>query len=80
MWAFELYYGEIVPVMTLERAKRIRYLRIDLGHSLQTLSETIHKEWGKDATWPKSGDVDAGEALCVLAARKLGETPYKDPW
>ncbi len=77
---FEIYASDISNLMNTERALRVRDLRIRLGCTYQKVSEVLHKEWGKDATWPKVGDKLAGEALCVFAARKLGEVPYKEPW
>lgn len=80
MTQYALYAAEITPLMTEERARRIKELRVSEKHTYVQVSALIHKEWGRDARWPKVGCKDAGEALCVAACRRLDEVPYKEPW
>lgn len=77
---YEIYSREVEPNMTKPRADRIRYLRVDCQKTYKEVSVALYEEWKVDARWPKEGAQEAGEALCVSAARLLGEVPYKAPW
>lgn len=56
--------------MTPELAHRIRYQRVDLGH---TWTDIAHHFAGSDSQL-------VGRDLCATAARVLGEDGRRHPW
>lgn len=62
--------SDIRPVMTRERAERVRDLR--RTHTWRAVAETTYTEWGTDATWSPPSNQLAGMALTHVASEVLG--------
>ncbi len=73
---YDLFELEIRPLMTTERALRIKHLRQLL--SWRALASATFDEWRDDARWSPPGNQLAGMVLTRLAAEILGEK--EDDW
>ncbi|MGW4276586.1 hypothetical protein ACWEGQ_30545 [Streptomyces seoulensis] len=62
--------------VTSEMAVRIRAWRVDGEYSWRAVAQAASELWGTG----RGGNQLYGEALCVAAARALGENPYQEPW
>jgi hypothetical protein len=62
--------------MTDERARFVRYLRVELGCSWRAVARECATKWGGD--WGENQL--AGIAICRGAASQLGERGQTAPW
>ncbi len=65
-------------VMTLERCREVRKLRIDEGLTWRGVAAECHQRWG--ASWEPPSNQLWGIALCEIAARAHSENPHDFPW
>ncbi len=73
---YDLFEEEIRPLMSRERATRIKELRKLL--SWRALASATFEEWRDDACWSPPSNQLAGMVLTRLAAELLGEN--EDDW
>lgn len=70
---------EIRPHMTLERARVVRFLRVNHGSTWRSVAAWCYDLWG-EPTWIRGGNQLYGRSLCALSAEMLGEDPSGEPW
>jgi hypothetical protein len=66
---------EIKTHMTLERAKRVRQMRVEEDYSFRVLARECSESW--DTDWGENQIF--GEDICAVAMQLLGEKP-EDGW
>lgn len=65
------HFGVIIePILTEERAREIKRLRITEKYSWRALAAECHSKW-PNATWQPPSNQLAGMQLCAIAAKLL---------
>jgi hypothetical protein len=72
-------FDGIVKRMTVNEARLIRKLRVNMRHSWRSVAWEVYKWHIFDAWQPPSNQL-AGMALCDRAAKLLGENYRQEPW
>jgi|TARA_Y100000588_G_C13736956_1_gene703917 hypothetical protein len=70
------FKDELRPLISLEAAKWIKYLRVDEEYSFRGIAEECAIKWDKG--WGTNQIL--GEDLCAVAIEVLGDDPQKDGW
>lgn len=68
---------DVLSLMTTERARYVRHLRVDEKCTWRSVAARFEDEWTAGVD---SGNQLWGSALCEIAALWLGEDPYEEPW
>jgi hypothetical protein len=74
------FLEQIEPLMTPERARYVRALRVDEGLTWRGIAEAWEKEFAADADWKFGGNQLAGMALCEAASKLFAENYMGPPW
>src|SRR5712664_253227 len=68
--------GHVLDLITEERARWIRVLRVEKRFSWRAVARAASKEWG----FVENSDQPMGSLICEAAARMLGEDGQAKPW
>jgi hypothetical protein len=69
-------WAEGFDSMTVDQARFVRRLRVELGHTWRGVAEECAAEWDGDWGFMQP----AGREICERAAEVLGEDGQKAPW
>lgn len=82
----QLFDDDVASIITPERAREVRRLRVDEGYSWRAIAHACHDAWSSDLPeqvregWFPPSNQLMGMALCEAAARALGEESDQAPW
>ena len=74
------FIPEIQTMLTIEDAKFIRQLRVELSIRWKDIAGICRVAWEDRACWDETKDQYAGMDLCEYAAEMLGEDYQEEPW